>query len=123
MSDTAHAKQGKNHSTSSESKAAESSPKAAISAAAATRVPAWANAWGNQLPPGLFLKEATLEPGSLRSAHASGQPGNAGNPEEDTPATSSSKGSTQEAVISRMEHAFGIPFNNVHIRTDETAAR
>src|SRR5438876_124626 len=53
------------HSPSTTSTAAESTPKAAISAAAATRVPAWANAWGDQPPTDLSLdEEAMAQPDS-----------------------------------------------------------
>src|SRR5438105_1634735 len=78
MSDMAHAKQGKNHSTSSDTKAAESTPKAAASAMSATRVPAWASAWGDQPTVKLVSPIADLQAKGVLS-----RPGDASEQEAD----------------------------------------
>lgn len=55
--------QAKSHSPTTPTKAAEPPQKAAVSAASASRVPAWAGGMNDQIPTGLVLQDASTIPG------------------------------------------------------------
>ncbi len=69
MSSTAHTRQGKNHSGSSETKAAESIQKAAYGAQGVARLPAWTSVWGDRPAIGL------ISPTDLQAKGVLSQPG------------------------------------------------
>src|ERR1700740_2020133 len=65
--------QAKSQSPIASTKTAEVPQKAAVSAASASHVPAWASGMNDQIPPGLVLQDASIVTG-LQAKLAIGQP-------------------------------------------------
>lgn len=115
-------RQTKSHSPNTAPTKAAEPQKMAVSAASASRVPAWASGGENSLPTQLLPEGQLIPTAGPQSDGVSDQIGNSVNSGNDVQGTQTSEESSK-ALTSRMESAFGMSFDNIHLRTDEAAER
>jgi hypothetical protein len=120
-------RQAKTHSPDPAKKATEPTEKAASSPVASKSMPAWTSAWGDQPPAGLQLEQVSSKVDSQDTSGSEAR--DTLDPNDEQARDGKRTGSanridtvTHTALVSRMERAFGMPFNEVRMRTGNEAA-